>query len=65
MFDLGYVKPEEIPQIPRLTKTPEAIAYVPLEGGPFMPDVVLFVSKPAVAMLLNEAADHARIGNRV
>jgi hypothetical protein len=27
MFDLGYVKPEEVPQIPRLAKTPVAIAY--------------------------------------
>jgi len=26
MFDLGYVKPEEVPQIPRLAKTPSAIA---------------------------------------
>ena len=27
MFDLGYVKPEEIPQIPRLAKAPAAIVY--------------------------------------
>ena len=30
MFDLGYVKPEEVPQIPRLPKTPAAILYSPL-----------------------------------
>src|SRR6266481_502507 len=24
MFDLGYVKPEEVPQIPRLAKSPKA-----------------------------------------
>jgi uncharacterized protein (DUF169 family) len=30
MFDLGYVKPEEVPQIPRLHKTAAAIAYAPL-----------------------------------
>src|SRR6476469_5451514 len=30
MFDLGYVKPEEVPQIPRLEKGPTAILYSPL-----------------------------------
>jgi hypothetical protein len=25
MFDLGYVKPDEVPQIPKLAKTPGAI----------------------------------------
>jgi hypothetical protein len=29
LFDLGYVKPEEVAQIPRLAKTPVAIAYAP------------------------------------
>jgi uncharacterized protein (DUF169 family) len=62
MFDLGYVKPEEIPQIPRLAKTPAAIAYAPLRDAGFEPDVVLFPCQPAAAMLLNEAAGRARIG---
>src|SRR5208282_230144 len=30
MFDLGYVKPEEVPQIPRLAQAPKAIQYTPL-----------------------------------
>jgi hypothetical protein len=30
MFDLGYVKPEEVPQIPRLAKSPAVIVYSPL-----------------------------------
>jgi uncharacterized protein (DUF169 family) len=42
MFDLGYVNPEEVPQIPRLAKTPIAIAYAPLGDAPFEPDAVLF-----------------------
>ena len=29
MFDLGYVKPEDVAQIPRLAQTPLAIAYAP------------------------------------
>src|SRR5258708_39783471 len=46
MFDLGYVKPEEVPQIPRLAKTPIAIAYAPLGDATFEPDAVLFACRP-------------------
>src|SRR5689334_5498449 len=53
MFDLGYVKPEEVPQIPRLSKTPKAILYSPLGDSPAIPDVVLFACRPAAAMLLS------------
>ena len=63
MFDLGYVKPEEVPQIPRLAKTPGAIAYAPLGDATFQPDAVLFACKPAGAMLLQEAAGRAGIGS--
>jgi uncharacterized protein (DUF169 family) len=61
MFDLGYVKPEEVPQIPRLPKAPAAIVYAPLGEVPVAPDVVLFACRPSVAMLLNEAANHAGV----
>lgn len=61
MFDLGYVKPEEVPQIPRLRQTPRAILYAPLGESPVAPDVVLFACKPAAAMLLNEAANRAGV----
>ena len=63
MFDLGYVKPEEVPQIPRLAKTPGAIAYAPLGDATFEPDAVLFACQPAAAMLLQEAAGRAGIGS--
>ena len=46
MFDLGYVKPEEVPQIPRLPKAPAVIAYAPLGDATFEPDLVLCVCKP-------------------
>src|SRR6266849_4949969 len=59
MFDLGYVKPEEVPHIPHLPKAPAAIVYAPLGEGPVAPDVVLFACRPSVAMLLNEAANRA------
>jgi uncharacterized protein (DUF169 family) len=63
MFDLGYVKPEEVPQIPRLAKTPVAILYAPLGDSPADPDVVLFACKPYGAMLLNEAANRAGVAS--
>lgn len=62
MFDLGYVKPEEVPQIPRLAKTPKAIVYAPLGEIPVDPDIVLFALKPSAAMLLQEAAGRAGVG---
>jgi uncharacterized protein (DUF169 family) len=63
MFELGYVKPEEVPQIPRLAKTPAAIVYAPLGKMPVTPDVVLFACKPSEAMLLNEAVNRAGVGS--
>src|SRR5271170_293957 len=63
MFDLGYVKPEEVPQIPRLAKAPAAIVYAPLGEAPVAPDVVLFACKPSGAMLLSEAANRAGVGS--
>jgi uncharacterized protein (DUF169 family) len=63
MFDLNYVRPEEVPAIPRLPKTPAAIAYAPLGDSPFAPDVVLFSCHPAAAMLLNEAATRAGVSD--
>jgi len=63
MFDLGYVKPEEVPQIPRLPKAPMAIVYAPLGESPVAPDVVLFACKPSAAMLLNEAAGRVGVGS--
>jgi uncharacterized protein (DUF169 family) len=65
MFDLGYVKPEEVPQIPRLAKTPAAIVFAPLEKTPVAPDVVLFACNPSVAMLLSEAASRAGVGSGI
>ena len=62
MFELGYVKPEEVPGILRLSKAPKAILYGPLEDAATAPDVVLFAVKPAGAMLLQEAANRAGVG---
>jgi len=65
MFDLGYVKPEEVPQIPRLAKTPKAVLYSPLGEATAVPDVVLFACKPSAAMLLNEAISRAGVASGI
>jgi len=61
MFELGYVRQEEVPQILRLGKGAKAILCAPLGDTPMTPDVVLFACKPAGAMLLQEAASRAGV----
>jgi uncharacterized protein (DUF169 family) len=56
MFNLGYVRPEEIPGIPRLSKEPVAVVFAPLGDAPMAPSVVIFTCKAPAAMLLNEAS---------
>jgi uncharacterized protein (DUF169 family) len=63
MFDIGYVRPEEVPQIPQLSKAPAAILYAPLGDCEAQPDVVLFALKPAKAMLLQEAVGRAGVSS--
>ena len=59
MFNIGYVRPEEVPGIPHLPKEPAAVVFAPLCDTPVPPSVVLFTCKPPAAMLLNEAAIRA------
>ena len=63
MFNLGYVKPEEVPAIPRLPKEPAAVVFAPLGETPMPPSVVIFALKSSASMLLNEAAIRARAGS--
>ena len=62
MFQLEYVRPEELPHIPQLPSTPAAVLYAPLGRTPVAPSVVLFLCPAASAMLLHEAATHAGSG---
>jgi uncharacterized protein (DUF169 family) len=61
MFGVGYIRPEDVPGIPRLKKAPAVTVYAPLGTAPVPPSVVLFTCKPSAAMLLNEAA--MRVGS--
>lgn len=56
MAQIGYLKMEEVPDIPRLSKQPAAIVYAPLGDSPLEPDVVLFAGASSQIMLLEEAA---------
>lgn len=59
MAQIGYVKMEEVPDIPRLQKEPRAIVYAPLAETPVEPDVVVFAGAASQIMLLQEAAMRA------
>ncbi len=59
MEGLGYVRMEEVPSIPRLTRTPDVTAYAPLADAVVDPDVVIFAGRPSSLMRLQEAAVRA------
>ena len=59
MVDIGYIKMEEVPAVPRLPRTPSFTVYAPLSQTPVAPDVILVAGKPAKLMLLHEAATRA------
>jgi len=65
MANIGYVRMEEVPDIPRLSTTPEAIVYAPLGDTPVDPDVVLFCGRPGRLMLLEEAAIRAGVSSHL
>jgi uncharacterized protein (DUF169 family) len=61
MADLGYLRMEEVPHIPRLPETPGVVVYAALAQTPVDPDVVLFWGPPGRMMVLQEAAIRARV----
>ncbi|MCI0461763.1 MAG: DUF169 domain-containing protein [Gemmataceae bacterium] len=62
MVSLGYIRPEEVPGIPR-RKEPFGVAvYAPLGQATSEPDVVLVRGNARQVMLLEEAAQAAGVG---
>ncbi len=59
MTDIGYIRMEEVPGIPRLPQTPAATIYAPLGLTPVAPDAVLIAGRPGRLMLLHEASTRA------
>jgi uncharacterized protein (DUF169 family) len=62
MVNVGYLRMEEIPAIPRLAATPAITIYAPLALTPVEPDAVIVSGTPARLMLLHEAATRAGLG---
>ena len=63
MAEHNYLATSEVPEIPTLAKVPGVVAYGPVDGAGFEPDVVLIAAKPAQAMLIYEAAIKAGAGS--
>jgi uncharacterized protein (DUF169 family) len=61
MANVGYIRMEEVPSIPRLAATPGVVVYAPLGDAPIDPDVVLVWGPPGRVMLLQEAAMRAGV----
>ena len=60
--DLGYVRPEDVPQIPVLSSRPRHVVYAPLANSPADPDVVLLFVAPSEILILSEAAQQVEGG---
>ena len=56
MAQIGYIRMEEVPAIPRLPATPGVVVYSPLSDAPVDPDTVIVAGRPGGLMLLHEAA---------
>jgi len=61
MSSLGYVRMDEVPGIPRLSRAPGVVVYAPLGETPVDPDVVMVAGRPGRVMLLLEAAGRAGV----
>jgi uncharacterized protein (DUF169 family) len=64
MSSIGYIRMEEVGDIPTLPKQPNVVAYAPLGEAPTAPDVVILVGKPGKIMLLMEAASRAGVATQ-
>jgi uncharacterized protein (DUF169 family) len=62
MIGLGYIRMEEVPDIPRRTETFGVAVYAPLAQATGDPDVVIVAGNARQVMLLTEAAQAAGAG---
>src|SRR5579864_2293334 len=62
MVDLGYIRSEEVPNIPRRDNFSLAV-YSPLDKSDFEPDLILVRGNAMQIMLLEEAAQAAGVGS--
>ncbi len=62
MFKLGYLRPEEVPGVPRREGPFGVAVYAPLAQAAFEPDVVLVSGNAKQMMILAEAMEAAGAG---
>jgi uncharacterized protein (DUF169 family) len=61
--DLGYVRPEDLPQIPVLSSRSKYVIYAPLSDTPLPADVVLIFVNANQTLVLSEAVQQVEGGN--
>jgi uncharacterized protein (DUF169 family) len=62
MFQLSYLRPEEVADVPRRQSKLGVVLYAPLATAPFEPEVVLVCGNAKQIMLLAEAAQAGGAG---
>jgi uncharacterized protein (DUF169 family) len=60
--DLGYVRAEDLPQIPVLEREVRVVVYGPLAAFPVPPDVVLLFVQSGQSLILSEASQQLENG---
>ncbi len=60
--DLGYVREEDVPQIPVLASKPQHVVYGPLAEIPVIPDVVMLFVRADQTLILSEASQQLESG---
>jgi uncharacterized protein (DUF169 family) len=60
--DLGYVREQDIPLIPVLSRSAKVVVYGPLDAVPLPPDVVLLFVKADQTLILSEASQQLEMG---
>lgn len=61
MADIGYIRMDEVPGIPRVARTAAHVVYAPLAQATGAPDVVIVRGPAGKLMLLQEAAYRAGV----
>jgi uncharacterized protein (DUF169 family) len=61
--DLGYVRPEDVPQIPVLKNQSQFVTYSPLAESPLPPDLVILFVRADQTLILSEATQQLESEN--
>jgi uncharacterized protein (DUF169 family) len=62
LADLGYLRAEDVPQVPVLQARPQYVIYGPLAEAPAAPDLVMLFVQPGQILILSEATQQTEGG---